>query len=95
MLQVTQVRIFPTKNAESNIKAFASVTLGDDSGEKLAIRNIRVVSGANGLFVAMPSDIVEKDGEKKFKDVVFPVNAEARKLIQDSILAEYEATVQE
>jgi stage V sporulation protein G len=93
MLKVTQTQIFPTKNAESKTKAFASITLGDETGDMIAIRNIRVVSGEKGLFVAMPSEQYEKDGEKKFRDVAFPVNSDARKVIEDAILDAFNAQV--
>jgi stage V sporulation protein G len=78
------VRIYKTKG-EGAVKAFAVVTLDD----AYAIRNIKVVDGAKGLFVAMPSEAYEKDGEKSFRDTFHPVNSDARQALVDAVMAAY------
>ncbi len=81
-----EVKIFPTKG-EGPTKAFASVTLDG----KFAARNIRIVDGQKGLFVAMPSETYEENGEKKYRDIFFPVNSDARAELVDAVMAAYEA----
>jgi stage V sporulation protein G len=51
------------------------------------IRDLRVINGNAGLFVAMPSRKM-KDGT--FKDIAHPLNSETRQMIEKKVLAEYE-----
>jgi len=64
------------------MKAIASVTFDD----AFVVREIRVIEGQNGLFVAMPS---RKTPSGEFRDIAHPINSEARQIIQDAILEEY------
>lgn len=70
-------------NPESRLKALISVTIDDC----LAIHDIKVVSGDNRLFVAMPS---RKDENGVFRDIVHPIGAETRESMEDQILDAYE-----
>ena len=79
-----EVRIFKTKG-EGKTKAFANVTLGD----AYVVRNLRVVDGDNGLFVAMPSEPDTRSEEKKFRDTFHPINKEAREALIDAVMAAY------
>ena len=80
-MKVTEVRVYPAKNA-GNLKANASITLED----AFVVQDVKVVSGQNGLFVAMPSRQLP-DG--KFKDVAFPIKKEVREAIEEAVLAKY------
>lgn len=71
---------------KGNLKANATVTLDG----MFAVNGITVVEGKNGLFISMPQRSYEKDGQKQYKDIFFPVSADARKEIQDAVLAAYE-----
>ena len=53
----------------------------------LSIRDIRVISGPDEYFVAMPS---KRQRNGRFVDFVAPLNKETRKLIEDAVLNEYE-----
>lgn len=88
-LEITSVKIFPyeSKDKSATIKAFASITLGDC----FAINSIRVVKGSKGLFVAMPSQYSEK--EKNWYDICFPVTAEFREVINDTVLEAYKEEI--
>lgn len=83
-IQITDVKVNLLKNP-SKVKAFASITL---SGE-LVISNYKVLEGNNGLFVGNPSE----KREEGYKDTVFPITADSRKYIQDTILEAYKAKV--
>ncbi|MFH1797997.1 MAG: SpoVG family protein [Candidatus Omnitrophota bacterium] len=50
-MKITEVRIFPTESRDGKLKAFATMTFDD----WFVIRNVKVIQGNNGLFVAMPS----------------------------------------
>ena len=50
-MQVTEVRIKLMEESEERLKAFCSVTLDDC----FVIRDLKIIDGTNGPFVAMPS----------------------------------------
>lgn len=50
-MKITEVRIFPTESKDGKLKAFATMTFDD----WFVVRNVKVIQGTNGLFVAMPS----------------------------------------
>ena len=81
-MEITEVRVFPVVH-EERLKAYATITI--DSA--FLIRDLRVISGNAGLFVAMPSRKL-KDGT--FKDIAHPLNSETRQMIEKKVLAEYE-----
>ena len=50
-MKITEVRVFPTESRDGKLKAFATMTFDD----WFVVRNVKVIQGSNGLFVAMPS----------------------------------------
>ena len=67
-MEITEVRVFPV-NDEERLKAYATITID----YVFLIRDLRVINGKAGLFVAMPSCKM-KDGS--FKDIAHPLNSE-------------------
>lgn len=82
-MKITSVNIRVTEKEDSRMKAIASVLLEDC----FAIHDIRIISGENGLFVAMPS---RKTATGNYRDIAHPITSECRKEFEDAILAEYE-----
>ena len=80
-MEITEVRVFPVN--EEKLKAFVTITIDDC----FVVRDLKVIEGNNGLFVAMPSK-KRKDGT--FRDTAHPVNNETRELIEKRVLAAYE-----
>ena len=80
-MNITDIRLKKIDNG-SKMKAIASITFDD----AFVVREIRVIEGQNGLFVAMFSC---KTPTGEFKDIAHPINADARQLIQNAILEEY------
>ena len=80
-LKITKVDVRRYDNG-SNMKALASVVLDDC----FIVRDIRVIEGNNGLFVAMPSRKVA-DG---YRDVAHPLNQETRNMFSEAILDAYQ-----
>lgn len=83
-MKITEARVYPLSNKDSNLKAFASITIDD----VVCITGIRIIEGKNGLFMSMPQS---KDNEGEYHDVAFPITKDAREAIQDAVLDEYEA----
>lgn len=50
-MEITEVRVKLINNKDERLKAFCSMTLDND----FVIRDIKVIQGTNGYFVAMPS----------------------------------------
>lgn len=79
-MEVTEVRIFPVD--EAKLKAYVTITFDDC----FVVRDIKVINGSNGLFVAMPSK-KRKDGT--FQDMAHPLNNETRRMIEEKVLEAY------
>ncbi len=50
-MEITEVRIFPKEGPDKKLKGYATVTFDN----VFVVRNIKVISGSSGLFIAMPS----------------------------------------
>ncbi len=50
-MEITEIRVFVKDGADRKLKAFATVTF-DNS---FVVRDMKVIEGTHGLFVAMPS----------------------------------------
>ena len=81
-MEITEVRVFPVN--EDKLKAYATITFDDC----FVVRDLKVIHGNSGLFVAMPSK-KRKDGS--FKDVAHPLNNDFRSKIEQKVLDAYEA----
>lgn len=84
-MEITEVRVFPV--TEAKLRAYVTITLDGC----FVVRDLKVIEGASGLFVAMPSKR-RKDGT--FKDIAHPLNAETRDRLERAILDEYERELQ-
>ena len=82
-MKITSVNVHK-KNDDSRMKGIASVLLDDC----FVVRDIRIIEGKDGLFIAMPS---RKNADGEYHDIAHPINAETREKIQSAILAAYEA----
>ncbi len=50
-MEITEIRVFLKEGQDKKLKAYTTVTFDN----VFVIRNIKVIQGANGLFIAMPS----------------------------------------
>ncbi|MCB9493614.1 MAG: septation regulator SpoVG [Epsilonproteobacteria bacterium] len=80
-MEITEIKIFPAN--EGKLKAYATMVFDNC----FIVRDMKIIQSDKGLFVSMPSRR-KKDGS--FKDIVHPLNADTRKMIEDRIIAEYE-----
>lgn len=83
-MDITDVRIKKV-SGEGKMRAVASIVIDD----AFVVRDLRVIEGQNGLFVAMPS---RKSADGEYHDIAHPITAEAREMIQAKVLKEYEMT---
>jgi stage V sporulation protein G len=78
-IEVTDVKINRVENM-GNIVAFVKATINDS----ICIDGIKIINGTKGQFIGMPSYKTKKN---EYRDVVFPVNSETRKVLTDAILS--------
>ena len=50
-MEITEIRVFIKEGPDKKLKAYTTVTFDN----AFVVRNIKVIQGANGLFIAMPS----------------------------------------
>jgi stage V sporulation protein G len=84
-MEVTEVKIFPVQ--EDRLRAYATIIFD----HCFVVRDLKVISGNNGLFVAMPSK-KRKDGT--YRDTAHPLNNETRQMIESKVLEEYNKEIQ-
>ena len=71
---------------ESKMKAIVSITFDN----AFVVHDVKVIEGANGLFIAMPS---RRTQEGDFKDIVHPINSEFREDLSRAVLEKYQAAL--
>ena len=84
-MDVTEVRVFPVE--EDRLKAYVTITFDNC----FVVRDLKVIDGNKGLFVAMPSK-KRKDGT--YRDMAHPLNNETRHMIEGRVLEEYRREMQ-
>ena len=70
------------------MKAIVSVTFDD----QLAVHDIKVISTKDKLFIVMPS---RKNPDNTYRDIVHPINAEFRTMLEKAVIEAYEAKLSE
>ena len=83
-MNITEVKVFPVD--EEKLKAYVTVVLDDC----FVVRDLKIISGNSGLFVAMPSK-KRKDGT--YKDIAHPLNQSTRTEMEEQILKSYLASI--
>ena len=79
-MKITEVKIFPV--TDEKLKAYVTITLDNC----FVVRDLKIIKGGNGLFVAMPSK-KRKDGT--YKDVAHPLDAQTRREFEETIITFY------
>jgi stage V sporulation protein G len=83
-MKITEVKVFPVN--EERLKAYVTITIENC----FVVRDLKIIKGNDGLFVAMPSK-KRKDGQ--FKDIAHPLNQETRNEIEQAVFDAYEKEV--
>ena len=82
-MELTDIKIYPVRNAEP-LLAFVRVIIDDC----FLVRDIKIIKGRSGIFVAMPS---RRDPDGGFRDIAHPINRETRQAFEDKILSAWRA----
>ena len=83
-MEITEIKVFTVN--EEKLKAYVTIVLDGC----FVVRDLKVINGNTGLFVAMPSK-KRKDGT--FKDIAHPLNSETREKMEQQILDAYQHEV--
>lgn len=82
-MKVSEIKIRKTFS-DKGLKALASVVINDS----IAIHDIKILQLYGKMLIAMPN---EKDKQGRNRDIVHPMNAEARETLEKAILNAYNA----
>ncbi len=84
-MDITEVRV-KLRN-EERLKGFVDVTFDD----AFVVRGMKVISGNDGYFVAMPS---RRRPDGTHQDIAHPVTVEMRRKIEEKVLQAYESALE-
>ncbi len=85
-MQITDIKIRKVFD-DGPMKAIVSVTFDG----QLAVHDVKVINARDKFFIVMPS---RKNPDETFRDIVHPINAEFRALLEKEILAAYTAELE-
>lgn len=83
-LKVTHVQVFVLTEPVGKTRALARVMLND----QLQLTGLRIVDGANGLFVSYPNDPSYKGDD--YRTIFYPVTKALREHIEEEVLKSYQ-----
>ena len=85
-MQITDIKVRKLFD-EGPMKAIVSVTFDG----QLAVHDIKVINARDKFFIVMPS---RKNPDDTYRDIVHPINAEFRALLEDAVKSAYEAEIE-
>lgn len=90
-MQVTACQVYPFRDgpALGGVKALATIVLDD----AMQIRGLRVMAGANGLYVDYPADPFYRGDA--FKSICAPITKAMREAIDEAVLGKYKEATSE
>ena len=86
-MQITDIKVRKLFE-DGPMKAIVSVTFDG----QLAVHDIKVINARNKFFIVMPS---RKNPDDSYRDIVHPINAQFRGMLEDAVIAAYEAALAE
>ncbi len=82
-MQITDIKVRKLFE-EGPMKAIVSVTFDG----QLAVHDIKVINARDKFFIVMPS---RKNPDETYRDIVHPINAQFRSLVEEKVIAAYRA----
>lgn len=79
-MTITDIKVFLRPGEP--LKAFVNIVIDD----AFIIKNIKIIDGKNGLFIAMPS---QKNKNGEYRDIAHPLNTDTRNEIEKLIINKY------
>ncbi|MBR2721302.1 MAG: septation regulator SpoVG [Clostridia bacterium] len=86
-MQITDIKVRKLFD-EGPMKAIVSVTFDG----QLAVHDIKVINARDKFFIVMPS---RKNPDESYRDIVHPINAQFRGMLEEAVIAAYEEAVRE
>ena len=86
-MQITDIKVRKLFD-EGPMKAIVSVTFDG----QLAVHDIKVIYAREKYFIVMPS---RKNPDETYRDIVHPINAQFRGMLEDAVIEAYEAALAE
>lgn len=86
-MQITDIKVRKLFD-EGPMKAIISVTFDG----QLAVHDIKVIHARDKFFIVMPS---RKNPDDTYRDIVHPINAQFRGMLESAIINAYEAALEE
>ena len=84
-MQITDIKVRKLFD-DGPMKAIVSVTFDG----QLAVHDIKVINARDKFFIVMPS---RKNPDETYRDIVHPINAQFRGMMEEAVIAAYEAAV--
>lgn len=81
-MEITEVKVYPVRDT-GRLKGYATFVIDNC----FIVRDVKIIEGEKGLFVSMPS---RKKQDGSFRDIVHPLNADTRTLIEQMVVQEFE-----
>ena len=81
-MTVTDIKIRKIFTDDNPMKAIVSVTFDN----QLAVHDVKVINARDKYFIVMPS---RKNPDSTFRDIVHPINAEFRSVLEKTIIEAY------
>ena len=81
-MQITDIKVRKLFD-EGPMKAIVSVTFDG----QLAVHDVKVIYARDKYFIVMPS---RKNPDDTYRDIVHPINAQFRAMLEDAVIAAYE-----
>ena len=86
-MQITDVKVRKIFE-DGPMKAVVSVTFDG----QLAVHDIKVINARDKFFIVMPS---RKNPDETYRDIVHPINAQFRGMLEDAVIAAYNEALEE
>ncbi len=84
-MQITDIKVRKLFE-EGPMRAIVSVTFDG----QLAVHDIKVINARDRFFIVMPS---RKNPDDTYRDIVHPINASFRGMLENAVIEAYEAAV--
>ena len=84
-MQITDIKVRKLFD-EGPMKAIVSVTFDG----QLAVHDIKVINARDKFFIVMPS---RKNPDESYRDIVHPINAQFRGMLENAVIEAYEAAL--
>lgn len=86
-MQITDIKVRKLFD-EGPMKAIVSVTFDG----QLAVHDVKVIYARDKYFIVMPS---RKNPDETYRDIVHPINAQFRGMLESGIISAYETAAKE